>query len=320
MCDDIFQTVKGSPLDEIFTRYMYYERAKLGIKDSTTAALRKFYEKDGYSLLKKDGTFDNLIDLAHFWDDVLKQNIDRFSDRVLKRLYVLNYAPNGMWTYFVSVYYMANRNNEGVLDDEKFYQFLNKITAFIWAYALTNPGVSALRKPVYPEMINLVNGNAVTFKEDLFDIEQLENALMSYEFTNSRRLTRSMLTWWAFQNSEQTLLPLELKLQVEHIYAKNRYEKELSLTNPKKIESLGNKSMLERRINIQASDYRFQDKCDYYEGFPNNPNKKRKGTKIKELLDLSNNLNDFTEDEIRNRETKIISSFTKFIKDNELLK
>lgn len=61
-----------------------------------------------------------------------------------------------MWTYFVSVYYIVNRDGQGMLEDEKFYKFLNKITAFIWAYAITNPGVNALRTPVFAEMINIV--------------------------------------------------------------------------------------------------------------------------------------------------------------------
>ena len=321
LCEDIFDPKTGSPIDEIFNRYMYYERAKLRIRESTTVALRKFYEKDGYVLLKKDETFDNIIELAHFWDDVLKQNIDRFSDRVLKRLYVLNYAPNGMWENFVSVYYMSNKDKDGFLDDESFYQFLNKITAFIWAYALTqSTGATALRKPVYPEMINLIDGKPVTFENNLFDVEQLENAIRSFEFTNQRKLTRAMLTWWAFQDSEQLLLPTELKLQIEHIYAKKRHEMDQALTNPKKIESLGNKSILEKRINIQASDYRFSDKCDFYLGFPNNPTKRRKPTQINELIELATNLDDFTELNILDRETKIISGFMRFMKDNGLLK
>ena len=37
----------------------------------------------------------------------LRSEVERFSEDVLKRLYVLNYAPNGMWTYFVSVYYLS---------------------------------------------------------------------------------------------------------------------------------------------------------------------------------------------------------------------
>lgn len=111
-------------MDELFTRYMYYERAKQGIKSSTTEALRKFYEKNAYALLKNDQTFDNLIDLAYFWNDVQNQSIERFSDRILRKLFVLNYAPNGMWTYFVSVYYIVNRDGQGMLEDEKFYKFL----------------------------------------------------------------------------------------------------------------------------------------------------------------------------------------------------
>lgn len=53
-------------MDELFTRYMYYERAKMGIKSSTTEALRRFYEKDSYALLRKDETLENLDSLTHF--------------------------------------------------------------------------------------------------------------------------------------------------------------------------------------------------------------------------------------------------------------
>lgn len=116
------------------TKLLRFTQAKsqTGIKSSTTEALRKFYEKDSYAILKKNETFENIIDLTNFWSDVAHQDDQRFSDRVLKRLFVLNYAPNGMWTYFVSVYYLTNRNNNGMLDDERFFIFLNRITAFIW--------------------------------------------------------------------------------------------------------------------------------------------------------------------------------------------
>ena len=39
----------------------------------------------------------------------------------------------------------------------RLYRILNKITAFVWAYAVIRPGVNALRSPAYPEMINIVN-------------------------------------------------------------------------------------------------------------------------------------------------------------------
>ena len=239
LCDSIFHPMTGTPMDELFTRYMYYERAKQGIKSSTTEALRKFYEKNAYALLKNDQTFDNLIDLACFWNDVQNQSIERFSDRILRKLFVLNYAPNSMWTYFVSVYYMANRDDQGMLEDEKFYEFLNKTTAFIWAYAITNPGVNALRTPVFAEMINVVNDRPVSFMEYQFGTQQLQNAFNNYVFSNNRAITKSMLTWWAFQNPEQELLSLETTLEIEHIFSKNRQDKEHSLSNPRNLESSG---------------------------------------------------------------------------------
>ena len=320
LCDSIFHPITGTPMDEVFTRYMYYERAKQGIKSSTTEALRKFYEKNAYALLKNDQTFENLIDLANFWNDVLNQSVDRFTDRILRRLFVLNYAPNGMWTYFVSVYYMAKKDEQGMLEEEAFYHFLNKITAFIWAYAVTNPGVNALRTPIYAEMINIVNGQPITFKDFLFNTEQVQNAFNNYSFSNNRAITKSMLTWWAYQDEAQVLLPLESILEIEHIYARNRNEKEHSLSNPRNVEALGNKALLEKRINIRASDYRFEDKKKYYVGFENTRKQKKGGTKIKELTDLAISISDFTESDIAQRNARMISGFINFMHCNGLLR
>ena len=55
LCDSIFHPLTGTPMDELFTRYMYYERAKQGIKSSTTEALRKFYERNAYGYRLVDG-------------------------------------------------------------------------------------------------------------------------------------------------------------------------------------------------------------------------------------------------------------------------
>lgn len=319
LCESIFHPSTGTPMDELFTRYMYYERARQGIKSSTTEALRKFYEKNTYHLLNNDQTFENLIDLANFWNDVQNQSVERFSDRILRRLYVLNYAPNGMWTYFVTVFYMARRDKNGALDDEKFYHFLNKITAFIWAYAVTNPGVNALRTPVFAEMVNIVNGQPVTFSDYLFHTQQVQNAFDNYVFSNNRAITKSILTWWAYQDPDQELLSLENVIEIEHIFARSRQEKEHSLTNPRSIESLGNKVLLEKRINIRASDYRFSDKVKYYTGFENSRKQKKEGTRIKELTDLAASATDFTEADIVQRNAKIIHSFIEFMRNYDLL-
>lgn len=318
LTEKIFHPISGTPMDELFTRYMYFERAKMGIKGSTTEALRKFYEKGGYQLLKNVDTFENLKTLAAFWNDVAVQNDERFSVDVLRRLFVLNYAPNGMWTYFVSVYFMQNRDADGMLDDGAFYTFLNKITGFIWAYAVLNPGVNALRTPVYAEMVNIVKGLPVDFSDYKFDVATVKNYFDSFGFYNGRPITKSMLAWWAFQNSEQELLSLETVFEIEHIYARNRNEKEHSLSDTKNVERLGNKAMLEKRINIRASDYRFADKASYYKGYINKRGQVKEATKVHELLTLSSSASDFTESDILKRNDAIIGAFLAFLNENGL--
>ena len=320
VCGRIFRPLNGTPMDELFTRYMYFIRAKQGNKSSTTEALRKFYEKDKYSILKKDETLPNLKILANFWNDVYHQNPDRFSNSILKKLFVLNYAPNGMWTYFLSVYFLQNKDENEQLDENKLNDFLKKIIAFVWAYSFVNPGVNALRTPVYAEMINIVTGKAVNFVDFKFDENTLSTAITNFEFKNGRPITKSMLTWWAFNNELQSLPVFNTSFEIEHIFAKKRQENDKSLQNIRNLESLGNKAILEEKINIRASDYRFADKIKYYQGFTNDKGQFKQGSINAELVNLSTSKNDFTEQDIENRNRKIIDGFILFLKENELLK
>ena len=318
LCEKIFHLPTEKPMNELFTRYMYYERAKIGIKSSTTEALRRFYEKGSYSLLKKDETFENLNILAAFWNDVANQSIERFSDKVLRRLFVLHYAPNSMWTYFVSVYFMKYKDDNGFLNDDEFNTFLNRITAFIWTYTVTNPGVNALRTPIYAEMVNIVNGAPVEFADYKFDVSIVDSIFNNYNFFNRSPITKSMLAWWAFNDDNQELLSIETIFEIEHIFARSMQDKEKSLSNSKSIELLGNKALLEKRINIRASDYRFDDKMKYYKGFTNSRNQKKEGTQIRELSSFADTRNDFNELDINERNSHIISGFLNFLKKNKL--
>lgn len=306
----------GTPMDELFTRYMYYQRASMGIRDTTTQSLRDFFSRDSYSILKNDNTLLDLESLLDFWQDVDAQR--GFSERVLRRLFVLNYAPNGMWTYLLSVWFLANRDHEGHLNDDKLYQFLNLITAFILAYAIERPGVNALRTPVYPEMINIVNHRPVTFVSHKFNRSEIANRFHAFTFTNVRPITKSMLTWWAYNDPEQQLISPDTKLEIEHIYARKRNEID-PLVKRSNLEALGNKSLLEKRVNIRAADYRFADKCKYYEGFTDGNAKHHPGTSIHELVQLSKNYDDFTEEDIEKRNDRIIDSFMDYLECNGLM-
>jgi len=316
----IFKPVIGTPMDELFTRYMYYVRANQGIKSSTTEALRKFYEKGKYAILKQDETLQNLKTLVDFWNDVYSQNSERFSQTILRKLFILNYAPNGMWTYFLSVYFLHNRNDTEQLDDSQLELFLNKTIAFVWGYAFTNPGVNALRTPVYAEMINVVTNKSVNFDDHKFEENTLKSAINNFEFKNGRPITRAILTWWAFNNNEQSLPSLNTNFDIEHIFARKRQENDRTLNNIKNLEAIGNKVLLEDKINIRAADYRFADKLKYYKGFTNDNGQVKQGTIISELVHLANNKTDFTENDIVNRTEEITNQFIYFLKENNLVK
>jgi hypothetical protein len=313
----VFKPITGTPMDELFARYMYFLRAKEGNKSSTTEALRKFYERNKYQYLKQSHTIDELKALALFWESVSNQDKDRFSNDVLKKLFVLNYAPNGMWQHITSVYFLQNRTNDGMLEDTKFSKFLDKITAFIFAYAITNPGVNALRTPVYDEMVNIVRGDDATFFKYKFNKTQARTAFENYVFSNQRNATRSMITWYAFTFPNQKLLGLNEIFHLDHIYPKKRQEMEGGLKNKSNLDSLGNKVLLESSINIKASDYRFEDKKKIYSGEQRRGSYKdpSKVFEIAELIDYD----EFEEKQVIDRNKKILDTFFEFLQTENLI-
>ncbi len=317
-CDRIFKSQSDSPMDELFTRYMYYARAKQGIKQSTVEGLRKFYERNKYELLKNDKILNNLELLATFWELIEDQD-ECFSDEVLKQLSILSYAPNSMWTYMLSAYFMTYKNEDNKLDNDKLYLFLDKIIAFIWLYAVMRPGLVQLRTPVFNEMIKLVNGEEINFSDYKFDESQIRKMFTLYEFTNLRPITKSMLVWWCYTYDSQVILPADFVFDIEHIFAKQREKEENILTNKANLESLGNKILLEKSINIRASDFRFKDKKRRYEGYELTNGKKKPGSIIYEFKELIQE-EDFTESDIENRKNKIIEAFIEFLKKNQLVK
>lgn len=304
-------------MDELFARYMYFLRAKEGNKSSTTEALRKFYERNKYQYLKHPNTIEELKSLALFWESVANQDKTRFSEDVLKKLFVLNYAPNGMWQHITSVYFLQHKNNDGILSDAEFCKFLDRITAFIFAYAITNPGVNALRTPVYDEMVNLVNGGEVKFSKYKFNNTQARTSFENYVFTNQRNATRSMITWYAYTFSEQKLLGLNEVFHLEHIYPKKRQEMEGGLKAEDNIDSLGNKILLESLINIKASDYRFGDKKKIYSGEQRRGNYKEP-SKVAEIANLIAR-NEFGEQQVVERNQIILDKFFDFLHNEELI-
>lgn len=318
VANDIFRPAAGmTPMDDLFARYMYYLRAKEGNKDTTTESLRRFYSKDKFARLRNDTAIDNLSSLVNFWQNVAEQDNNYFTADVIRLLFILNNAPNGMWQYLLSVYFLANRDVDGNLDNNRLREFLSRIIAFVWGYAIQRPGVNALRTPIYDEMVNIVNGQFNNFQKYRFDPVSLRNNMDNFEFTNQRSITRSMLTWYAFTFDGQTTPSLRQKFDIEHIYPRQRQKMEHGLSNDKLLDSLGNKVLLEQSINIKASDYHFADKKKFYMG------EMRRGAdkKPSEIIELHQivQLPDFTEQTIIERNRRIINRFIAYLANEHLL-
>lgn len=313
---------QGTPMDELFTLYMYYLRAQKGITDTTTQALRDFYETGGdkkgntkdYSFFQTPKTLNDLQSLIAFWQKIKNQDRKYFSENVLKRLFVLDSAPNKMWSYILSVYFIANKDENDNLDNIELEKFLKKVTLLTLSYAVINPGVNQLRGPIFKEMKSIVEGRPSNFEETKINESSLE-LFNSFDFWNGRPITKSILMWYAFENPEQELLSLSEQLNIEHIYAKKRGE--INSHDANLIESIGNKIMLEKSINSRASDYRFEDKKDFYTGNKSRSDTARP-TKIKEFSEIVK-LNKFEEEEIINRKSKIFEKLFQSLKNEGML-
>ena len=292
LCNKNFHPRKGTHVDDLFRRYMYYAKTRQAIEQEkrisdTFSDMRDFYAEDNYKLLRDEKTFADLEWLANFWDDVAKRK-DRFPSSVLKKLYVLSYSPYSLWGYVVSLYVMSNRE----LDEEKFCAFLDKTTAMILMNAVLDLGKQNIRRPFVLEFKKIFHGEPLEFNKQFKRSEKiLRGRLSEMIFSNAKPITRAMLAWRTFNDPEQKLPPPDVKLEQEHIYAKKRHElnpKELS--NPDTLEFLGNKALLEERINIRAADYRFTE-----------------------------NLDDFTENDILKRNEEIFNAFVAYLRENNLL-
>lgn len=168
-------------------------------------------------------------------------------------------------------------------------------------------------------MVNIVENKNVEFADYRFDEKTVRSLFDTFGFYNGRPITKSMLVWWALNCESQSLLSLETTFEIEHIFAKSRQDKEKTLRNSKNLEALGNKALLEKRINIRASDYRFKDKVKYYQGYTNRRNQFIKGTDVIELITLSKTKTDFTEQDIEIRNVDLVNSFITFLKETDLL-
>lgn len=253
-------------IDEIFRYYSHVLRARNNDK-SKEVGLRKFYADQNYARLRRDDLMDDIIKLAHFWR-YLNTEIDpdegllyTISLSAKKSIQCLSHYPNEFWKYATSVFFLKNKNSETF--EEEFEVFLSKLLAFLITKFISAPTVNAIKDDVYNSCIEIENNNRLQFRLNW----NRETIVQDIKDHDSSRISRALLLMDAYLNPNQVELIPKI-FDVEHIFPKvwqnTNYNGWTKPDADKYLDYLGNKTVLEKKINIQAGNGYFGKKKEKY--------------------------------------------------------
>lgn len=298
----------GFEINDVFRYYTHILRARKNDK-SKEIALRRFYAGDKYKYLRSPNLMTEIMDLAFFWRFINTEkepDIEysySFSIRAHMWLHCLSHYPNEYWKYATSVFYLKNKTSQTFETD--FENFLKKLMAFLFAKFIERPTVNAIRDDVYNSCISITKNDNLKYNFTLNE----PSLNQQIEKLSSSRISKALLLLYAYLNPRQTEI-IPSTFDIEHIFPKKwqdtnyngweRHEADLYL------DKLGNKIVLERKLNIQAGN-----------GYFGNKKNKYKSSKIAAVLELANYPNnDWVKDDIESRETKFKKELISFFKTN----
>lgn len=296
---------EDSPMTELFRLYMGYLRGLSYAGSTNRPAVRDFFSRDRNAILKEEKTLSDLEDLVDFWNRY--EGGEGFSDPVLKDFFVLRFAPNKLWQDAVSNYYLMNRNDSGRLDQDAFHSYLQRLIAFLYGAVVAGATSTWERREIDKEAGFLAGRIDRSPFEGRFTEHEMRDALKV--LGPWKRINKGILAWRMMSNAGQAPIELGTDFDVEHIYARKRHQNHPGEITDDQLESLGNKALLEKRINIRAADYDFSDKRAIYRGLTAG----KAGTAVQELLNLADGNDDFASREIDERTAEIEGSFLRFL-------
>ena len=294
-------------IDDIFRYYTHVLRARDKDK-SKEVGLRKFYAEKGYQRLKSENIMEEIMDLALFWEYIqtgveLDEYSCRISDKAKYFLHCLSCYPNEFWKYTISVFFMKNKDSQAFESD--FEIMLQNLVAFLFAKFIEKPTVNAIKDDIYSSCISINTENKLNYKftfNEQFLSQRIE------EFSSSR-LSRALLLLYAYLNPEQTK-PIPNSFHIEHIFPKkwqntnyNGWTKEDANLY---LDRFGNKTVIEKKLNIQAGNGYFRAKKEKYDisGIAT----------VQELAKYPKD--DWIQSDIENREAKFKQTLMDFFKKN----
>ena len=305
--------LKVNPLEFLFTCYSYGENSTASKK------LRRVYEKDNYAVLRRKEMLTDLFSLLDFFDDLLAQNMVRFSSKVLRFAHILFRAKNSFIWLILAHYFLCKRDKSNQLDEEDFAEFLERLLAFLIAHSITCSYTHALRGYAFRTLAILKNPVLKKSVSYTFSADAIRNEMRLFGVKRSKQLMMMLvLNWWTFRDENQPLPSIERNFDVEHIFPRSLAGSFENFSNKNSVNLLGNLALLEHGKNNNAANHRFADKRKVYIGFEKN-GKFQAGTMNLELQRLAQSLNDFGEIDITKRNEQMIAEILAFVDKHNFL-
>ena len=263
-------------IQSLFYYHMFYLRAKEEDDKSTTPGVRKYYLDKSHNRLTIN-VIDDLAESLHLWEVVngresvkgegWSQNMD-----IRKVLDCLSSYTNEFWKYPVSIFYMEHKSRPDF--EEMFLKFLRKLYVMLITRYLEIPTINAVKADILKLNVNIINNCHPDFKAGFEDkMPEGEEAINAEKqrtdnliIAPHRNMVRMLLKLLAYQDSSQTEL-LPNYWEIEHIFPQTWDSKYYDLDEKEanvKLEHLGNKLPLEKKLNGSASNNYFDKKKSKY--------------------------------------------------------
>lgn len=263
-------------IQSLFYYNMFYMRAREKDDKSTTPGIRKYYLDKNKNRLTPE-VIDDLAVNLQLWKVIngreavdgeeWSQNMD-----IRKILDSLSSYTNEFWKYPVSIFFMEHKDKANF--EEIFLKFLRKLYVMLLTRYLEVPTINAVKVDILKLNVQIINNSHpefyAGFEEKKLEDEYAVNAEKARTdkliIAPHKNMVRMLLKVLAYQENTQTDL-LPGYWEIEHIFPQTWDSKYYTLNEEEaneKLEHLGNKLPLEKKLNISASNNYFAKKKDRY--------------------------------------------------------
>lgn len=263
-------------IQSLFYYNMFYMRAREKDDKSTTPGVRKYYLDKNKNRLTPE-IIDDLTVNLQLWKVIngreaadgeeWSQNMD-----IRKILDCLSSYTNEFWKYPVSIFFMEHKDKANF--EKIFLKFLRKLYVMLLTRYLEVPTINAVKVDILKLNVQIINNSHpefyAGFEEKKLEDEYAVNAEKARTdkliIAPHKNMVRMLLKVLAYQEDTQTDL-LPGYWEIEHIFPQTWDSKYYTLNEEEaneKLEHLGNKLPLEKKLNISASNNYSAKKKDRY--------------------------------------------------------